>query len=284
MENKVYGKQQLEIVNYTKDAAQYGSRDPRPYLDRVTVKNLSLAHDDPLYGKMLEMAIFSDSIKAFVSGLAKGGRFYADVEERVRDNERMSYSIVQAYDNGEPVSVKKKGGGGGYGKSTETVQLEIDAKFRNTALMQAVETEKIVPAGFEKADDERIIARAEKFYRWLKGGQVKQSPQKSIEQPKAPSPAVKTVAEPDKDWEKMPSGSQQKAAMADKRNSIDEIEQQLTDAATQQRYNTYELQDHLKEFYQVTEFKALNAQQKQEFIKTIKYGKVKRHKATDPRD
>ncbi|MFA5429884.1 MAG: hypothetical protein WC329_01840 [Candidatus Omnitrophota bacterium] len=283
MENKVYGKQQLEIVNYTKDAAQYGSRDPRPYLDRVTVKNLSLAHDDTLYGNMLEAAIFSDSIKAFVSGLAKGGRFYADVEERMRDNERMSYSIVQAYDNGEPVSVKKKGGGGGYGKSTETVQMEIDAKFRNTALMQSVERANCFYKETGKTDtDEEIIARAEKFCRWLKGGQAKAPAPNPMERPA--SPAVKTVAEPDKDWDAIPSGNQPKPATADKRNSIDEIEQQLTDAATQQRYSTYELQDHLKEFYQVTEFKALNAQQKQEFIKTIKYGKVRRHKVTDPRD
>jgi hypothetical protein len=325
MGNK-YEKQQLEICLYAKDAAEYGQADTagvKKKLDRVTVKNLSLAHDDPLYGKMIEMAIFSESVKGYVSGLGKGARFFADVEERMRDNERLSYSIYQVYDEaGQPVAAKKggKGGGGSWGKSTETVAMEIDAKWRNTALMQAVDRANAFYQSTGKTDsDDDIIIRAEKYYKWLAGGKTAAVPRdkelhererlagmdfgymdkKNITMVKAPAgnppavvtkppvqnnpedlkamqdilkgskPAATALPDKDKDWERM----------GEERKVIEEIDQQLRDAAIQQRYNTTEIQAHIFEKYGENDTKHLTYEQKKELVKDLKLGKVTRQKA-----
>jgi len=306
MGNK-YEKQQLEIIFYAKDAAEYGSKTPKDKLDRVTVKNLSLAHDDPLYGKMIEMAIFSESVKGYVSGLGKGARFFADVEERMRDNERLSYSIYQVYDAaGQPVAAKKggKGGGGSWGKSPETVAMEIDAKWRNTALMQAVDVSKarinVITSDAYPAvmETQAILKIADDFYRWLAGGKTAAVPRdkelhererlagmdfgymdkKNITMVKAPAgnppavvnkPAATIVPDKDKDWERM----------GEERKVIDEIDQQLRDAAIQQRYNTTEIQAHIFEKYGENDTKHLTYEQKKELVKDLKLGKVTRQKA-----
>ena len=309
MGNK-YEKQQLEICLYAKDAAEYGQADTagvKKKLDRVTVKNLSLAHDDPLYGKMIEMAIFSESVKGYVSGLGKGARFFADVEERMRDNERLSYSIYQVYDEaGQPVAAKKggKGGGGSWGKSPETVAMEIDAKWRNTALMQAVDVSKarinVITSDAYPAvmETQAILKIADDFYRWLAGGKTAAVPRdkelhererlagmdfgymdkKNITMVKAPAgnppavvnkPAATIVPDKDKDWERM----------GEERKVIDEIDQQLRDAAIQQRYNTTEIQAHIFEKYGENDTKHLTYEQKKELVKDLKLGKVTRQKA-----
>jgi len=330
MGNK-YEKQQLEICLYAKDAAEYGQADTagvKKKLDRVTVKNLSLAHDDPLYGKMIEMAIFSESVKGYVSGLGKGARFFADVEERMRDNERLSYSIYQVYDEaGQPVAAKKggKGGGGSWGKSPETVAMEIDAKWRNTALMQAVDVSKarinVITSDAYPAvmETQAILKIADDFYRWLAGGKTAAVPRdkelhererlagmdfgymdkKNITMVKAPAgnppavvtkppvqnnpedlkamqdilkgskPAATALPDKDKDWERM----------GEERKVIEEIDQQLRDAAIQQRYNTTEIQAHIFEKYGENDTKHLTHEQKKELVKDLKLGKVTRQKA-----
>ena len=65
------------------------------------------------------------------------------------------------------------------GKSPETVAMEIDGKFRDTALMQACEMEK---TRYEAEDItiEEVLVVADKCYAWLKGEKtVTKAPEKT---------------------------------------------------------------------------------------------------------
>ncbi len=68
--------------------------------------------------------------------------------------------ITQIYQDGKPV--KEQQGGKMWGKSPETVAMEIDSKFRDTALMQA--------CGFGPVQNvTEVLKVADAFYAWLKG-------------------------------------------------------------------------------------------------------------------
>jgi predicted DNA binding protein len=82
-------------------------------------------------------------------------------------------------------------------------------------------------------------------------------------------PAATAQAEPDKDWERM----------GEERKVLDEIDQQLRDAAIQQRYNTTEIQAHIFEKYGENDTKHLTDEQKRALVKDLKLGKVPRQKA-----
>lgn len=115
-----FPKQQLEIVKY-EAAVPYGTAGK--ILDRMNAKNLSLQEGDPLRDKPLRYSIFNADLKNHLAALDVGARFLADIEERERPDSDYGpdRSIVQVYQNGQPVSVKK---GGGYGKSPEIIRLE----------------------------------------------------------------------------------------------------------------------------------------------------------------
>lgn len=117
----VFPRQQLEIVKVHEEKAYAGgSKSLLP----VNATNLSLPEGDPLRGKSLKYTIFNQDLKTFVQGQAVGARFLCDIEERERPESEYGpdRNIVQIYQDGKPVSVKKPGGG--YGKSPEIVRLE----------------------------------------------------------------------------------------------------------------------------------------------------------------
>jgi hypothetical protein len=125
-------------------------------------------------------------------------------------------------------------------------------------------------------ETQAILKIADDFYRWLAGGKMAAVPEKY--QVKAPAgnppavvnkPAATIIADKDKDWERM----------GEERKVIDEIDQQLRDAAIQQRYNTTEIQAHIFEKYGENDTKHLTYEQKKELVKDLKLGKVTRQKA-----
>ena len=85
-----------------------------------------------------------------------------DISERVYDsNTYVDRKITQIYKDGQPIGGQKKGQ---WGKSPEAVQLEVEGRYRNTALMQAVELVK-----YDKLSIEAILSKADLFYKWLAG-------------------------------------------------------------------------------------------------------------------
>ena len=290
MGNK-YEKQQLEIINYIESK---GGDGKAAVMDKVNAKNLSLAPDDPKYNKPMTHCVFDNSIKTYLKEQKAGFRFFGDVSEKEQDW-GVSWTIYQVYDAaGQPVAAKKggKGGGGSWGKSPETVAMEIDAKWRNTALMQAVDVSKarinVITSDAYPAvmETQAILKIADDFYRWLAGGKTAAVPRdkelhererlagvdfgymdkKNIAMLKAPAgnppavvnkPAATIIADKDKDWERM----------GEERKVIEEIDQQLRDAAIQQRYNTTEIQAHIFEKYGENDTKHLTYEQKKELVK-----------------
>lgn len=119
-----FPKQQLEVVKYEADIS-YGTGGKT--LDRLTAKNLSLHEGDPLIGKYIRYTVFNNDLRAHISKLEVGTRFLADVEERDRPDSEYGpdRNVVQVYQDGKPLSVKKTGGGG-YAKSAATIQQEHD--------------------------------------------------------------------------------------------------------------------------------------------------------------
>jgi len=110
-------KQQLSITNIEMDVPySQGTKQ----LDRVHAVNLSLPEGDPLAGKDIRLTIFNGDLKTFVRGKAN---IVADIEERPRPGRDYGpdRTIVQIYDGqGQPVSKKQFGGGGGWkGRSLE---------------------------------------------------------------------------------------------------------------------------------------------------------------------
>ena len=76
--------------------------------------------------------------------------------------------VVQVYQEGKPV--KEQQPGKSWGKSPETVAMEIDSKFRNTALMQACQANWLyVGAGSTRELVVNVLAVADQLYAWLKG-------------------------------------------------------------------------------------------------------------------
>lgn len=100
-----------------------------------------------------------------------------------RDGEPFTFTnrkITQIYQDGQPVSVKQSGGRS-WGKSPEMVMAEIDSKFRNTALMQAVEFSKYLDTKDDTINEEAILDIANRFYGWLTSGKAPKAPQPSPE-------------------------------------------------------------------------------------------------------
>jgi hypothetical protein len=125
----LFSKQQLEIIKYQGDI-KYGPPENNKSLDRVIAKNLSLAQDDPLYGREINHTIFKESLKEFLSSQKAGFRFIADVEETERlDKPEMgpNRTIIQVYDNGQPIAKSFKGGGF-QGRNPEIIKLEYSLK------------------------------------------------------------------------------------------------------------------------------------------------------------
>lgn len=161
----IFPKQQLEIVTYEGDVPYAGGMK---HLDRMTAKNLSLQHDDPLYGKPIRHTIFNGDLKAALCVLEVGTRFVADVEERPRPETEYGpdRTIVQVYVDGDPVSKKKPGGGGGYGgKSPEIVRLEHALEMERVAVEQVgnvLTCDTPIPGedlGIDEASWKRLLAK-----------------------------------------------------------------------------------------------------------------------------
>jgi len=109
-DRRLLPKRNLEIVHAEIDVPY---KQNTKYLDRVQAKDWSLPDNSPLAGKPLRMTIFSDTLKHYVRGKTN---IIADVEERDRPDSEYGpdRTIVQVYDEeGEPVSKKNRGGGGG---------------------------------------------------------------------------------------------------------------------------------------------------------------------------
>ena len=108
------------------------------------------------------------------------------------DNEGNPYhnrKITQIFQEGQPV----KGQGKQWGKSPETVAMEIDSKFRDTALMQACEFMNDVP----DITAEHVLSTADKFYAWLKGGKARINPVEKLMAKESVEPeGEKPVASP----------------------------------------------------------------------------------------
>lgn len=98
--------------------------------------------------------------------------------------------ITQIYQDGEPVKTEQQGKA--WGKSPETVAMELDSKARNTALMQAC---AMIAFDMPSKPGEAIqdtLSTADRFYAWLKG--EKTTPHKGIVQPAKPEAVLPVVA------------------------------------------------------------------------------------------
>ena len=126
----VYAKQQLEIV-HTHEEKPYGTFGKT--LLPIEAKNLSLPEGDPLCDKPLRYVIFNQDLKTFIQGLLPTTRFLVDIEERERPETEYGpdRNIIQIYQDGKPVSVKKSSG---YGKSPEIVRLEHELDLELEAM------------------------------------------------------------------------------------------------------------------------------------------------------
>lgn len=129
---KMIPKQKLEIVKYEGDIP-YGSQGRA--LDRIQAKNLSLSAEDPLFDKTLRHTVFSDTLKTFLRALGEGSQVVVDIEERERPDVEYGpdRTIVQAYDkDGNPVSTKQKGGGGGNYRRSLEEDMALEAVKRRS--------------------------------------------------------------------------------------------------------------------------------------------------------
>jgi len=120
-------KQRLSITNIEMDVPySQGTKQ----LDRVHAVNLSLPEGDPMAGKDLRLTIFNGDLKTFVRGKTN---LVADIEERPRPESDYGpdRTIVQVYDDqGQPVSRKQFGGGGGSWKRSLEDDLALEAVKR----------------------------------------------------------------------------------------------------------------------------------------------------------
>lgn len=125
---RTLSKQRLQLDHFELDVPySQGTKQ----LDRVQAVNLSLPEGDPLAGQPLRMTIFNAELKTFVRGKAN---IVADVEEKPRPD-KPEYgpdrTIVQVYDDqGNPVSRKQPGGGGGYQRRSLEDDLALEAVKR----------------------------------------------------------------------------------------------------------------------------------------------------------
>ncbi len=120
-------KQRLGIDNVEIDVPySQGTKQ----LDRIHAANLSLPEGDPLAGKVLRFTVFNGELKTFIRGKKE---VVADVEERPRPDSEYGpdRTIVQVYDDqGQPVSRKQPGGGGGGWKRSLEDDLALEAVKR----------------------------------------------------------------------------------------------------------------------------------------------------------
>jgi hypothetical protein len=123
-QGRIIPKQQIEIIKYESEIP-YGQGGKT--LDRIIGKNLSLAEGDPLVGKTLRLTIFNADLKEYLAGKPEAFRFLADIEERNRPDSQYGpdRTIVQVYNQAEPVSKKKAAGGGGGGYRGRSLEEDI---------------------------------------------------------------------------------------------------------------------------------------------------------------
>lgn len=163
-------KQRLGIDNVEIDVPySQGTKQ----LDRIHAANLSLPEDNPLHGKPLRFTVFNGELKTFIRGK---NSIVADVEERPRPESEYGpdRTIVQVYDDqGQPVSRKQPGGGGGGWKRSLEDDLALEAFKRvsiegQTAVAQVGERLgdilKVPPAewprfGLDEATWKRVLAK-----------------------------------------------------------------------------------------------------------------------------
>ena len=115
-----------------------------------------------------------------------------------QDGEPRTYTnrkVTQIYVDGQPVNVRQSGGGH-YGKPLEATLAEIDSRFRDTALMQAIEFSKYTEG--VTIDEDFILGTADRFYGWLSSGNTMISGAPltvQVKAPKAlhPSPAPRQI-------------------------------------------------------------------------------------------
>jgi len=103
-----------------------------------------------------------------------------DVRKLTGEGEQGTWTIhqvVQLYKDGQTVGGQKKP----WGKSIETVKLEMESKAKNTALMQAC---KLAEVG--KIDIPQIIPYADKFLSWLNNGKPEESKPPVVKEAKPP--------------------------------------------------------------------------------------------------
>lgn len=108
------------------------------FLDRVHAINLSLPEDSPLAGKPLRFSVFNGELKTYIRGKSE---IVADIEEKPRpDNPEYGpdRTIVQVYDeDGNPISRKNRGGGGGNYRRSLEEDLALEAVKRRSIEAQA---------------------------------------------------------------------------------------------------------------------------------------------------
>jgi len=206
-------KQQLEIVKYEADIPYSGGTKA---LDRIHAKNLSLAEDHALFDKTLRLTVFNGDLKTFLRGKGETAVVIADIEERPRpDNPEYGpdRTIVQVYQDGKPVSVKKPGGGG-YGKSPEIVRLEHEldlelegVKRRSIEGQTAIAQVGTVLTGPTPIPGEDLGIDEDGWKRIL--GKYWQGIERGLDNYLAPQPAKTTTAPPKPD--QRPQGDQQGA-------------------------------------------------------------------------
>ncbi len=122
------------------------------------------------------------------SEVREGDTIEAEIELKGKYTNLTSFTVVEHSEVSKPVKEQQQGRT--YGKSPETVAMEIDGKFRDTALMQACEYLK----NDGHSTDKDVLTLADRFYAWLKGTPLKASPSAPESVTKPPKPAPSPVA------------------------------------------------------------------------------------------
>lgn len=122
MDKQMLSKRKLEIVKIHEDKP-YG--DGGKSLLPVNARDLSLPENSSLHGKSLRFVVFNPALVEFIKKLIPEDVLLADYEEQPSKNADYpnNLNIVQIYDDkGNPISVKKFGGGYNRGgKSPEEI-------------------------------------------------------------------------------------------------------------------------------------------------------------------
>ena len=164
-----------------------GQVEEKPRKDgQGTFKTISFTADDitdPDVKKGYVYSVANPILIPIIEVAKKDDILEADVRkltgEREDGTEWTIHQVVQLYKDGQQIGGQKKP----WGKSIETVKLELESKAKNTALMLACEL-----ATADKVDKDQILAYATKFLGWLQNGED------TKEKKPKPAPAPKTTS------------------------------------------------------------------------------------------